>query len=68
MIGIKNCFMFEVGVADQYPILCKINKRKSNISKNLSDVLYRDKSKFTAEHFCEDFGDKILTPTSICLN
>ena len=47
-------FIFEVDVSDHYPILCKIDKRKSNFSKNHSDVYFRNKSKFTPEIFCED--------------
>ena len=31
-----NSFIFEVDVADHDPILCKIDKRKSNLSKNFT--------------------------------
>ena len=59
-----NSFIFEMDVTDLYPILCEIDKRKSKVSTNLPNVFYRDKSKFTAENFCEDVG-KISTPSTL---
>ena len=52
-------FIFEVDVSDHYPILCKIDKRKSNFSKNHSDVYFRNKSKFTPVIFCEDLKNNL---------
>ena len=49
-----DSFIFEVDVTDHYPLLCKIDERKSNNSKNHPDEYYRDKSNFTAESFRED--------------
>ena len=46
-------------VTDHYPILCKIDKRKSNFSKNHLDVYFRNKSKLTAEKFCEDLKNNL---------
>ena len=46
-------------VTAHYPILCKIDKRKSNFSKNHSDVYFRNESKFTPEIFCEDLKNNL---------
>ena len=56
-----NSFIFKVDVTDHYPILSEIYKRKSNISKNLPNGFYRDKSKFTAENFCEDLRKNLYS-------
>ena len=46
-------------VTNHYPILCKIDKRKSNFSKNHSDVYFRNKLKFIPEIFCEDLKNNL---------
>ena len=48
-------------ISDHYPILYKIDKLKSSISKNLPNVFYRDKSKSTAENFREDLGKNLYS-------
>ena len=53
-----DSFIFKVDVTEHYPILCKIDERKSNNLKNHPDEYYGDKSKFAAESFCEDLEKK----------
>ena len=49
-------------VTDHYPILSEIDKRKlKNISKNLPNGFYRDKSKFTAENLCENLRKNLYS-------
>ena len=51
-----NSYICDVDITDHYLILCRLDKRKSYISKTFSNVFYLDKSKFTAEIFYEDLG------------
>ena len=62
---------------DHYPILCKIDERKSNNTKSLPNEYCGDKSKFIAESFCENLEKNLesfylnlsqLTSDNFCEN
>ena len=56
--------MIEADISDHFPVLCIITKPRPQLTYELKKMLYRDKSFFRVDSFCENLEAKLINVSS----